>query len=590
MNLIKSSFLTKARHLALMLPCAAILGCDSPAVELTETERVAEMQWFIDKFDHNYAPLAYKQQRFNFDWEAKKQDFLALAKTAQNNAELTNSIGDLVGLFQDAHTGFLNLYMLLPGTMKVAYLGFLGARLSENGTDYLLVQNMLPTFKHSPISYPVKIGDKISKINNQPVIDYVLGRCSRRLGQIESDKTAFVPMAALMDSVDCRIPEDSSVTLEIVDALGTTKIVELPLIVQDYLEFIDEQLAAAGPLDSSSHSQEGEVSEQSPIPKSISRRTMPVNLNQYIERLQKSFANQGLAARQDDFSIKFIDTKMLAAPILAAESEAIKPESSLTQNYMTVENSHFDVRVYPSEQGNVGYIKIVDFGGYDDYVEAFNLALTDLKTFATKALVIDLVDNGGGSLDYGLKLAELLKASNATDPKLEVRLNDNWINSYISATYWAPSPAHREIAKRHLAELRADLAAGKRLSRPMDFRRSFDPPTSPTNSEATQVVLMVNEMCASMCDIFAADLKDSGIAKIIGTRTMGAGGNVAIHMSSPRLQLGLTQTESMVVRANGTYVENNGVEVDRRYVRTKRDLFQNDINFIKAAVDYAVEN
>jgi C-terminal processing protease CtpA/Prc len=206
-----------------------------------------------------------------------------------------------------------------------------------------------------------------------------------------------------------------------------------------------------------------------------------------------------------------------------------------------------------------------------------------------KKFVLDLVDNGGGSLDYGLKLAEALKGTNANEPKLELRLNDNWLNSYQQSSIFATSHSMREIAKRHFAMLKEDVAAGRRLSRLIDFRRSFAPIQSSANAQPIPVVLMVNEMCASMCDIFSADLKDAGVARLIGTRTMGAGGNVTMHTVSPRLQLGLSQTESLVVRANGKYVENEGVEVDRAYVRQLTDLTGKDSEFIKAAIAYSNE-
>ena len=76
------------------------------------------------------------------------------------------------------------------------------------------------------------------------------------------------------------------------------------------------------------------------------------------------------------------------------------------------------------------------------------------------------------------------------------------------------------------------------------------------------VLLLVDEMCASMCDIFSAVLKDNGIATIIGSKTMGAGGNVETHFEAPNSHLIVNQTESLIVRKDGSYVEHNGIEPD----------------------------
>ena len=84
------------------------------------------------------------------------------------------------------------------------------------------------------------------------------------------------------------------------------------------------------------------------------------------------------------------------------------------------------------------------------------------------------------------------------------------------------------------------------------------------------IVLMVNEMCASMCDLFAAILQDNQMAKVVGARTMGAGGNVVTHHQAPNSHLALRQTESLMVRRVvkkgkvelGALIENNGVEPD----------------------------
>ena len=127
------------------------------------------------------------------------------------------------------------------------------------------------------------------------------------------------------------------------------------------------------------------------------------------------------------------------------------------------------------------------------------------------------------------------------------------------------------------------------LSENIGFKELFPSVKKASAKEKQTVVLMVNEMCASMCDIFSADLKDNGIAKVIGTKTMGAGGNVTPHMASPLLGNILTTTESLIVRYDGSLLENKGVNPDLEYKKTINDLDNKNEDFINAALKYALK-
>ena len=52
------------------------------------------------------------------------------------------------------------------------------------------------------------------------------------------------------------------------------------------------------------------------------------------------------------------------------------------------------------------------------------------------------------------------------------------------------------------------------------------------------------------------------MTKIIGSRTMGAGGNVVMHHHAPNSHLMVRQTESLILRRSGDYIENNGIQPD----------------------------
>jgi len=57
-------------------------------------------------------------------------------------------------------------------------------------------------------------------------------------------------------------------------------------------------------------------------------------------------------------------------------------------------------------------------------------------------------------------------------------------------------------------------------------------------------------------------LQDAGLAKVVGTQTMGAGGNVVNYNQAPNSHFDVRQTESLILRKDGSYIENVGVTPD----------------------------
>jgi MYXO-CTERM domain-containing protein len=204
-------------------------------------------------------------------------------------------------------------------------------------------------------------------------------------------------------------------------------------------------------------------------------------------------------------------------------------------------------------------------GDEDDVVKELDAVLKKLKSFGVKSLIIDTIDNGGGSVTLGLKLARLLSKKPLNLPQQQLKVSETWIDQFETQSLEAPSPAERSLAKDVADQLKADRAAGKSISSPFpaDILLPFQLATgNDALPDGLKVVLMVNEMCASMCDIFASVVQDNHLATVMGTRTMGAGGNVVQHFSAPNSNLILAQTESLVLRTDGTPIENRGVTPD----------------------------
>ncbi|NDF14234.1 hypothetical protein EB061_02785, partial [bacterium] len=222
------------------------------------------------------------------------------------------------------------------------------------------------------------------------------------------------------------------------------------------------------------------------------------------------------------------------------------------------------------EKKLVGYILIDTFSpaaAEDDVISEIKNTLSSMQALGVRHLVIDTINNGGGSLTLGMKMAQLLSPDQIEMPKIQFRLSDSWLDQFETESLSGASDSEREYSRRLLSELETQKKGGARLSIPYSggVLAPFAILENQDLEQGFKVVLLVNEMCASMCDIFAGILQDNKMATIVGSRTMGAGGNVVSHNQSPNAHLDLRQTESLMVRKHPdadqgpSYIENFGI-------------------------------
>lgn len=200
----------------------------------------------------------------------------------------------------------------------------------------------------------------------------------------------------------------------------------------------------------------------------------------------------------------------------------------------------------------------------EDTVNEVKQTIKMLQGFGVKSLVIDLINNGGGSLTLGTSLVQAFAKTRIETSEIQYKLSETWLDEFESMSLNSPSDWERELYKRVYLSLEDDWKQNKRLSKNFSIESLMPFALTPNTDleEPLHIVLAVNEMCASMCDIFSAMMQDNHLATLIGEKTMGAGGNVVPHMSAPNSGFILQQTESLILRKDGTYIENNGVIPD----------------------------
>lgn len=243
----------------------------------------------------------------------------------------------------------------------------------------------------------------------------------------------------------------------------------------------------------------------------------------------------------------------------------------------------------------IGYVRIASYEVDDANAAAAEFAGL-MKKFQdeTDALVIDQVNNPGGSVFYMYALASMLTDQPLTTPQHHVALTQDDVATAVNFLKTEPLVRDDATAKkvlgplqdgypvdymfyRHMVEYSRFIVsqwnAGKTLTDPtfLDGVDMINP--SPAAQYTKPIVLLINELDFSGGDFFPATLQDNKRATLFGTRTAGAGGFVRqVKYPNNVGVAGFSMTGSIAVRADHQPIENLGVRADVQYAPTAADL------------------
>lgn len=570
-------------RIALCLVALGLSACGFTGKDLGSVEKKADIEWLFGVFERNYAPAEWKREMHGVSLAQAKADCLAGSEAITKGDEFLAHLNGCVNRFKDAHTKMIAGGQLLPEFARVAYLGFTTelARfdMSELEKDKdkkdkkssayitaLKVKGFLPTTE--PKEFPVEKNDLIMAIDGVAADEYLAKELvpANDLGHGPSSLAVAAKAFPLRNSYERNFPKTENVTLKLIRG---DKLLEarLPWSVKDLLEFQNEQSKAKSEKDKKDKTEE---------------KTKKGNWvgGEFIDRYFNLLSQfRGMAGERVSLLLANTFRVFFYHPALSSvlgETEAEKKElpfvtAMADETLVDVSKPAFPARlVLLKDGGRVGYVRVETFSLGDEEVGQFAELVSLFNKSKVKGVILDLLDNGGGSLVHGLRMANLLGPKALEYPSMQLALNDNWLNGFRADSIYANSDAKRTLAARIYKKLREDVGANRRLSHPISSTE-LDPlvlnkskagcaDTGDCLAEDTKRVLLVNEMCASMCDIFASVFKDNKLGSIVGSKTMGAGGNVVMHGVAPVSQALVMQTESLVVDAKGKYLENQGVE------------------------------
>jgi len=305
-----------------------------------------------------------------------------------------------------------------------------------------------------------------------------------------------------------------------------------------------------------------------------------------------------------------LQSKQMISPI--AEELSTRPGASASFNigsktsfipalgskiWSTGEKDLFDAYIFQDKDRKLmGYVRIPSYVAGAEHAAEFAEIIRKLETH-TEGLVIDQVNNPGGSVFYLYALASMLSDKALYTPRHRMTITQADVAEALFTLPELRKIRTDEEAKLFFGDtvggfpvdktfvhftikffqfMVDEWNAGRQLTRPYHLWGADQINPSKVAQYTKPILLLTNELDFSGGDFFPAILQDNKRVTILGTRTAGAGGYV-MRQSFPNIfGLGFfSLTGSIAERVDQNPIENLGVTPDVPYALTPED-FQNN--------------
>lgn len=510
-----------------------------------------EMKFIANVYSHQYAPKQWKEKHLGWSLEAELNTALAKIQAANSVHDYRNALADFVESTQDYHVS-IRFYSTEKASLP------LSVRTIEGKT--LLVginRDKLPLD-----SFPFAVGDELIALDNKPVSEILTDLMSSEGKNVPGTDLALANLYLTSRSGrgNMKVPQ-GPVTLTLQRAKETT-----PVTHQLMWEYQKEQIPGSIGL--------GQLTESAQIPSTKLSRLMPS---------PKMVSNEALDLIDTEPNWSIGDK----TSFIPALGEKI---------WQSASDSIFDAYIYLNEAGKlIGVIRIPSYMPEDADAAIKEMTATIEKMEKqTSALVIDQVNNPGGSVFYLYSLVSLLVSESVSTPRHQMSLNEEIVSQSIETLNELKSITNDAEAKKMMGSSASGYPIsyqfvanirdfcnfiinqwnmGKKLSDPY-FIWGVDRINPNTKTRYTKpIVLLVNELDFSGGDFFPAILQDNKRVTVVGTRTAGAGGYVNVLQFANLFGFSsISFTGSLADRANHRPIENLGVTPDIELSLTVDDV------------------
>ncbi len=502
----------------------ALLFCfTAMGAQLTVAEKTLDFQQLLGRIKASYGPLQYKKETLGIDIDVLEASYLRQIQESKSNTEFYYLIGKFVAEFRDSH------FSAIIPTDKRSVLPFT----VELVQDKVYIEDVTKELM-APEKFPFKKGDELISIGGVSV-DELLKELMPYVGSGYEKTRKHTAAWMLTARRSARVPTQTGSTAVVVKPAGKVEV-----LTQNF----DWITRGEDPVEFSFNS------------------AAPVSFFNKIS-IEESFAR--LVGNGTQIERKFM---------CSGESRISVPEGATV-----ISTTPFTSYYYPTAKGNIGYIKIPHYSpqgkdarqAIETYMSQYQKVIGVMEK-NTVGLVIDQDHNCGGYVELVDRMVGLFVDQPYRPMFFKLVANkENFLDyqKYVNET--DKMTTFYDDAVKVLNLIKNFWQQGERLT-------SF---TSLDGTELIQpnlirytkpVVMLIDEMSGSGGDGFPGLMQGYGRAKLIGTRTMGAGGHVTENEPLNYSQITVSMTRSLFFRPDGVPVENNGAAPDYPYEITYDDF------------------
>lgn len=548
----------------------ALILAPPAAAQLTEKQKIADLESLAAIYAKNYAPYDWKKAAFDFDL-FDLRPWVERVKATRDDYEYFDVLMEYVASFRDGHTT-----MIVPSSFS-ANLGFT--------VDIYDGKVLIDSINRSALpqdEYPFAVGDELVSLDNITAEEW-MGRLRKYYPAGAERTSRRNAAAAIVARSQGRIPWLSRLgeTAEVVvrRESGDLETYTVPWRKSGVpIDF-------AGPVPDLIRGQEARGVEEQPK----GENDLLAPWQRPLEKLMEASV-----AREDRTALG-----------VGAQAPSFALPEGFEQRLGRVPSEVFYSGRFVAEGLRIGFIRIPSYSPpvpVSQAVAGFEREIEWMQE-NTDGLIIDDTRNPGGSVSYVEELCRRLIPTTFRSVGFEVRATLAFVDPFLQSLRQARASNQPEWVIAGYEE------RAKRVLEAYVQNRGKTPPVSLTNpwmdleparngsgqisAYTKPLMVLVDEFSSSGGDLFPATLQDARRALIFGYRTNGLGGTVVNWQDGLNFsEFGTRVTVTLMIRAENVespelpaapYVENIGVRPDVEYDRmTRENLVSRGRPFVEA--------
>ncbi len=503
--------------------CALFLAVSAQARSLSKEEKKADFEQLASMIKSHYGPYELKKANLKIDVDAMVARYATQAENV-SNFEFYHLINKFVAEFQDSH------FRSAVQTNYLTTLGFVADRIDGK----VLIDRIVPEVLPKTI-FPFERGDEIVAIDGKPATDIVDG-LSKYLG-MGNRETALRMAAVFIGYRPATLLPPKRGISKVTIRRGTSTIEDTVTMLWHETGKLEE---------------DPELETWSAVPADYAKLAVD-DVFAGVPQGEQAFRCSGSTRTAPPRGTKVL----MASPFVAY--------------------------YHPTPKGNIGYLRIPHYNwGKDEELrfKQYEWAVDQLEK-NTVGLIIDQDHNCGGSVVMVENMVGLFADKPFKGLEFQFMASRS---EYLKFQEWAKGEDAKTIDGSSWLDVVGLVKSAWQSRSRMSAKTTFHASRllNPNAIRYTKPILvLVDEMSGSGGDAFPAMMQGIGRAKLMGTRTMGAGGHVE---QMPSLNYSVNQinmTKSLFYRPDGTPVENNGAVPDIAYQPTRDDFLYQYRNYQK---------